>query len=72
VKQIFKGLDPVQSAKYQIKVQGRLREGWTDWFDEMLIDFEQNVGGPTITTLTGMVQDQAALHGIRYRQINLL
>jgi hypothetical protein len=60
-------LNQAQSAKYQIKVQGRLRKGWSDWFDDLTITFEQNTGKPTITTLTGIVQDQAALHGLLNR-----
>jgi hypothetical protein len=51
------GLD--QAAVYQIQVQGKLDESWSDWFSGMTITFE---GG--ITTLTGPVADQAALRGI--------
>ncbi len=61
------GLRLSQSAKYQIKIQGRLSEGWSDWFDDMTINIEQIAAGPTITTLTGIVQDQAALHGLLNR-----
>ena len=55
-------------ACYQIKVKGRLGEQWSDWFDGMTIISE---GG--MTTLTGEVADQAALHGllIRIRDIGL-
>ena len=44
---------------YQIKVQGRLDERWTDWFNGMTI-----TSGSGITTLTGAVMDQARLRGI--------
>jgi hypothetical protein len=47
---------------YQIKVQGRLDESWSGWFNSMAITFE----GDT-TTLTGAVVDQAALRGILSR-----
>jgi len=62
-----------QSATYRIQVQGRLKEGWSDWFDKMTIDIEQIPGGPTITILSGTVQDQAALHGLlnRIRDLNI-
>jgi len=60
-------LNQAQSAKYQIKVQGRLKKGWSDWFNELTVTVEQNAGKPTITTLTGVVQDQAALHGLLNR-----
>ncbi len=67
MKQTIEGLHLGQSAKYQIKVQGRLTEGWSDWFDDMTVDIEQIASGPTITILTGIVQDQAALHGLLNR-----
>ena len=55
-------------ACYQIKVKGRLGDQWSDWFEGMTIISE---GG--MTTLTGEVADQAALHGllIRIRDIGL-
>jgi hypothetical protein len=60
-------------AVYQIKVQGRLDERWSDWFDGMTITFERQSDGSTVTTLTGVVVDQAALHGIlsKIRDFNL-
>ena len=48
-----------QPVVYQIKVQGKLDESWSSWFNSMAITFE----GDT-TTLTGAVIDQAALRGI--------
>ena len=44
---------------YQIKVEGRLNEGWSDWFSGMAVALENDV-----TILTGAVADQAALRGI--------
>ena len=63
-----------QPLEYQIKVQGRLEEHWSHWFDDMMITVEYNTPGRTITVLTGVVADQAALHGllIRIRDLNLL
>ncbi len=51
-----------QHSVYQIKVQGRLDESWSGWFNSMAIAFEGNT-----TTLTGAVVDQAALRGILSR-----
>ena len=51
------GLD--QAAVYQIQVQGKLDESWSDWFSGMTITSESG-----ITTLTGPVADQSALRGI--------
>ena len=58
---------------YQIQVEGRLRAGWSDWFDGLTITVGKETSGPTITTLTGPVADQAALHGIlnRVRDLGL-
>ena len=60
-----------QSATYQIKVQGRLDERWTHWFDGMSIAFEQAEGGATVTVLAGSVVDQAALYGLINRMRDL-
>jgi hypothetical protein len=51
-------------ATYEIKVPGRLDESWSDWIEGMRIEVESEGGGPTITTLTGVVADQAALQGL--------
>lgn len=48
---------------YQIKVQGRLNEYWSTWFDGLDITLEGEQVQP-LTTLTGPVADQAALRGI--------
>ena len=60
-----------QTATYQIKVQGRLDERWTHWFDGMSIVFEQAKDGSTVTVLTGSVSDQAALYGLINRMRDL-
>lgn len=44
---------------YQIRVQGRLDSNWSAWFDDMTLAFENGV-----TTISGVVADQAALHGL--------
>ena len=48
-----------QPTIYQIKMQGRLDESWSGWFNGMAITF-----GGDATTLTGSVADQSALRGI--------
>jgi hypothetical protein len=49
-----------QPVVYQIRIQGHLGRGWTDWFGGLTITLEE--GGETL--LTGPVVDQAALHGL--------
>lgn len=56
------GLD--RPGTYEIKVPGRLEESWSDWFEGMEITVESGVDCPTITTLTGIVADEAALQGL--------
>ena len=58
-------------ATYEIKVQGWLDESWSDWFDDMNVVPEVTVEGTTITKLTGIVVDQAALLGLLRRLHNL-
>jgi hypothetical protein len=49
---------------YQIKVQGRIDERWSGWFEHLTIAFGIGSDGAPITTLSGPVADQAALRGI--------
>ena len=49
-------------ACYQIKITGRLGDQWSDWFGGMTITYQEG-----ITTITGEVLDQAALHGLLMR-----
>ncbi len=59
---------------YRIKVKGELDGSWSEWLDGMAVTTEIGGDGSDITTLTGAVADQAALHGIlnRIRDLNLL
>jgi hypothetical protein len=52
--------DPGQPLIYQIRIKGHLGREWTDWFEGLTITLEDN--GDTL--LTGLVADQAALHGL--------
>src|SRR5512136_96562 len=62
-----------QPATYAIKVQGRLDAGWSAWFDDLTVSVASGGGAPAITTLTGPVVDQVALHGLlaRIRDLGL-
>jgi len=53
-----------KQAVYQIKVQGKLDEKWSDWFSGLTVTCETVTLESNITTLTGPVVDQAALRGI--------
>ncbi len=56
-------------ATYLFRVQGYLDSNWSDWFCGLTIASEPS--GDTL--LYGLVQDQAALHGIlvKLQQLNL-
>ena len=49
---------------YKIIVQGYLDENRSDWFDGMDIEPQVDADGRSVTKLTGMVVDQAALQGL--------
>jgi hypothetical protein len=46
---------------YQIKVQGKLDERWSEWFSGLRVVVESE--SPPITTLIGLI-DQAGLRGV--------
>jgi hypothetical protein len=52
--------DPGQPGVYQVRIKGHLGPQWTDWFEGLSITLQAN--GDTL--LTGLVIDQAALHGL--------
>jgi hypothetical protein len=52
--------DAGQSMVYQFRIKGHLDRQWEDWFDGLTITLEEDGN----TLLTGIVIDQAALHGL--------
>ena len=55
--------------EYQVRVEGRIGQRWLAWFDGLAINATdeeagQARGNPAITTLTGVMPDQAALAGL--------
>ena len=67
--------DATPQFYYQIRVEGRLDEGWTVWFEgmEVAVGPPEEDDGPTTTTSSGPVLDQAALYGLlsRVRDLGL-
>ena len=53
-----------QPAKYQIIIEGRLDQEWSDYLQGMTIAIEGSRGQLPITTLAGQLVDQAALLGV--------
>ena len=52
--------DRDEPARYEIRIKGHLDNRWATWFDGLTITRVDN--GETL--LTGLVLDQAALHGL--------
>jgi hypothetical protein len=52
--------DHDEPGLYEIRIKGHLDTRWADWFEGLTITALDN--GETL--LTGMVVDQAALHGL--------
>ncbi len=52
---------------YEIRVEGHLADGWSNWFEGLAIRNETNAE----TALTGVVADQAALFGVLTKIHNL-
>jgi hypothetical protein len=54
---------PRDRGWYEIRVRGRLEPRWSDWFDGLAL----TTAPDGISTLRGLVVDQAALHGLLHR-----
>ncbi|RPI78911.1 MAG: hypothetical protein EHM41_24305 [Chloroflexi bacterium] len=52
---------------YHIKINGHLDDSWAEWFDGLTISNQED--GEAL--LSGLIQDQTALHGILNRISNL-
>ena len=51
-------------ANYQIKLQGKIDQTWSDRLEGMTISLTTGEAGTLITTLEGELSDQAALAGV--------
>jgi hypothetical protein len=51
---------PQEPTHYEIRVDGVLDAGWSDWFEGL--EVTSDASGQT--TIAGPVADQAALHGL--------
>ena len=71
MKAVNRKLNLDQPLIYQIKVSGRLDDHLSDWAEGMTITVEPQEDGPPITTLTGILVDQAALQGTLRRLYSL-
>ena len=51
------------AGRYEIRLTGHLDAHWAAWFDGLLVDREAD--GTTV--ISGLIADQAALHGVLQR-----
>lgn len=59
-----KSLKNQLAHNYQIKIFGNFDQGWSRWFNGMVISMEEDSQGNQITSLTGRITDQAKLRGL--------
>jgi hypothetical protein len=52
---------------FRITVKGEVHPSWSDWFNGMEILSRSEPEGTSITILTGVIKDQAALRGLLTR-----
>ncbi|MBN2149665.1 MAG: hypothetical protein JW726_19915 [Anaerolineales bacterium] len=58
---------PRISRRYQITVEGKIDSSWSDWLCGMQPTSWQESDGRQMTTLRGVLADQAALRGLLTR-----
>lgn len=51
-------------ARYRIRIRGGPSSSFLDWLRDPQVEIVREGDGSIITTLTGTVADQAALHGL--------
>jgi hypothetical protein len=61
---IIQNLSKDRPAIYRIEMDGYIDHRILTWFDDMTLSTESREEGKTISTLVGLLADQAALHGL--------
>ena len=56
-------LDSHEAGRYEIRLTGHLDAHWAAWFDGLAVTHD----GDGTTVLSGLIVDQAALHGVLQR-----
>ncbi len=71
MKRMYAEIRMDQPILYRVEVQGRLDERWVGRFDGMTVRIRNLEDIASITTLEGVVADQAALHAMLRSLYNL-
>ena len=61
------GIPPRISRSYQITVEGKIDASWSDWLGGIQFVSRKEMDGMQVTTLSGILTDQAALRGLLNR-----
>lgn len=59
----------IRPAIYQIRVEGKLDEGWSGWLNGVVVELESET--PPVTSLIGEMTDQVGLRGLLNQLWNL-
>ena len=62
-----KNLPPCTSRFYRITVEGKIDTSWSDWLGGLQLVSRKEADDMTVTTLSGVLIDQAALRGLLNR-----
>ena len=62
-----KSLPPCTSRFYRITVEAKIDPSWSDWLGGMQLATRKEADDMTVTTLSGVLIDQAALRGLLNR-----
>jgi hypothetical protein len=60
-------VQPSTSRCYQITVEGKIAENWSDWLGGLELVSHKEANGMQVTTLSGVLIDQVALRGLLNR-----
>ena len=60
-------LPPCKSRTYQITIEGKIDPSWSDWLGGMQLVSQKEANDMFVTTLSGVLVDQAALRGLLNR-----